>query len=157
MLVVFGVISMALMGAGYQKGYGSIITWFYGEDGNYSYSPFYLNSVFLVGGFFVISILYYFTRVRYRSLGVMLCILFPFVIYAKRAEEIPEALVTIIITLYLAVMVHNHQDRPRSAARKGGQGSRKPLVHHLDGAFYIADGRCYHADKQARLSVEIGA
>lgn len=121
MLVVFGVISMALMGAGYQNGYGSIITWFYGEDGNYSYSPFYLNSVFLLGGFFVISILYYFTRVRYRSLGVMLCILFPFVIYAKRAEEIPEALVTIIITLYLAVMVHNRRIDPAQPREKAGR------------------------------------
>lgn len=96
-------------------------SWFYGEEGSYSYHPEYLNAVFVGGGFFLISILYYFTQIRYRSLGVMLCILFPFVIYAKRAEEMPEIIVTLIITMYLAVMVHNRRLDPAQPQDKRGQ------------------------------------
>lgn len=117
-LVYFLIMLVVLLAAfrlavsGYRSGEGDVISWFYGEDGNYSRSPYYLNAVFLAGGFFVLSILYYFTQVRYRSLGAMLSILFPFVIYAKRAEDIPEVLVTLIITLYIAVMVHNRRIDP---------------------------------------------
>ncbi|MGN0624619.1 MAG: transglutaminase family protein, partial [Oscillospiraceae bacterium] len=51
----------------------------------------------------------YFTQVRYRSLGSMLCILFPFVIYAKRDEPMSDLKIAVLITLFLAVMVHNRQ------------------------------------------------
>lgn len=99
----------------------SIITWFYGNEGSYSYEPFYLNAVYLFGSFFIISVLYYFTQVRYRSLGAMLGILLPFIVYAKRADEIPEILVTIIITAYLAVMVHNRRTDPSKPEKKLGK------------------------------------
>lgn len=121
MLVLAFFFAARLAVMGYRSGEGSVISWFYGEDGNYVKSPFYLNAVFLAGGFFVISILYYFTQVRYRSLGVMLSILFPFVIYAKRAEEIPEVLVTLIITAYIAVMVHNRRIDPAVPGEKRGR------------------------------------
>ncbi len=117
-LVFFG--SFRLLYAGAVSYDTMILTWFYGEQGSFVNLPYYLNAVFLFGGFFVISILYYFTQVRYRSLGVMLSILFPFVIYAKRAEEVPEVLVTIIITLFIAVMVHNRRIDPAlPEARRG--------------------------------------
>ena len=98
-----------------------MMLWFYGQDGSYSMQPMYLNAVFIGGGFFLISILYYFTQIRYRSLGVMLCILFPFVIYAKRADDMPEILATLIITAYLAVMVHNRRIDPAIAKEKRGK------------------------------------
>ncbi len=120
-LTLVFVLSFRMLFAG-AVSYGTIIlSWFYGDEGSYVNLPLYLNAVFLFGGYFVISILFYFTQVRYRSLGVMLSILFPFVIYAKRAEEIPEVLVTIIITLYIAVMVHNRRIDPAVTAEKRGK------------------------------------
>jgi hypothetical protein len=121
MLTVVFFAAIQLVRAGYYNGEGSVISWFYGEDGNYVHSPFYLNATFLFGGFFVISILYYFTQVRYRSIGAMLSIMFPFVIYAKRAEEIPELLVTLIITLFIAVMVHNRRIDPATPEIQRGK------------------------------------
>lgn len=115
--VVFFSIYLMFSGA---TSSGSPVTWFYGEEGTNSYRPEFLNAVFIGGGFFMISILYYFTQIRYRSLGVMLCLLFPLVIYAKRAEELPEILVTIMISLFLAVMVHNRRIDPAIERKRRG-------------------------------------
>ncbi|MCD8096117.1 MAG: transglutaminase-like domain-containing protein [Ruminococcus sp.] len=117
-MVLITILSIQLIFIGAQDSDISPITWFYGENGSYYNASFYLLAIFVGGGFFLISILYYFTQVRYRSLGVMLCILFPFVIYAKRADEVPEILVTLIITVFLALMVHNRRKDPAIAAEK---------------------------------------
>ena len=117
--VAFFSIYLLFNGA-MSSGFASPVTWFYGEEGSYSYRPEFLNAVFVGGGFFLISILYYFTQIRYRSLGVMLSLLFPLVIYAKRAEELPEILITIMISLYIAVMVHNRRiDPAKESSRRG--------------------------------------
>ena len=116
---VFFSIYLMISGA-MSSGMMSPVTWFYGEEGSYSYRPDYLNAVFIGGGFFMISILYYFTQIRYRSLGVMLCLLFPLVIYAKRADALPDILVTIMISLFLSVMVHNRRIDPSIDRKKRG-------------------------------------
>ncbi len=118
-IIEIGAGSLLVTGAYYSSSFTAPVTWFYGDEGNYSSQPFYLGAIMLGGGFFMISILYYFTQIRYRSLGAMLCILFPFVIYAKRAEEMPEIVVTLIVTMFIAVMVHNRRLDPSmpSAAR----------------------------------------
>lgn len=127
-LIYIGLLFIAVFFAMYlmftgamSYGFMSPVTWFYGEEGSYSYQPYYLNAVFIGGGFFVLSVLYYFTQIRYRNLGVMMCILFPFVIYAKRADEMPEVIVTLIITLYLAVVVHNRRIDPGISKDKRGK------------------------------------
>ncbi len=116
---VFAALSMMFDGA-MSSGFMTPVSWFYGEEGSYSYRPDYLNAVFVGGGFFMISILYYFTQIRYRSLGVMLCLLFPLVIYAKRADALPDILATIMISLFLAVMVHNRRIDPAIEDKKRG-------------------------------------
>ena len=101
-------------------GWDSPMNWFYGEEGSYTLHTGFLTAVMLGGGFFLISILYYFTQIRYRSLGVMLCIMFPFVIYAKRADAMPDVLVTVMISLFLAVMVHNRRIDPSVPKERRG-------------------------------------
>ena len=61
----FGSMFM-LMTESAAMGWGSAMTWFYGEEGSMTYHPGFLNAVFLGGGFFLISILFYFTQIRYR-------------------------------------------------------------------------------------------
>ena len=102
---------LARMGMYRAGGFKELMKWFFGETDNYD-QPYFLNALFIAGGFFLISILYYFTQVRYRSLGVMLCIMFPFVIYTKRVVIMPELMTTIIVVLYLAVIVHNRHIDP---------------------------------------------
>lgn len=88
--------------------------WFYLDRDNAGFVIEYFYALFVGGGFFLISILYYFTQVHYRSLGSMLCILFPFVIYAKRAQPLSELQIAVLITLFLAVMVHNRQSNSKT-------------------------------------------
>lgn len=85
------------------------VDWFYLDRNNAGFVLEYFYALFAGGGFFLISIIYYFTQVRYRSLGSMLCVLFPFVIHAKRAEPMSDLQAAVLITLFLAVMVHNRQ------------------------------------------------
>ncbi len=109
LLLVVTCISVQLIytGAVNSGDWRSPMLWFYGLDESGTKQPLYLNAVFIGGGFFIISILYYFTQVRYRTLGSMLCILFPFVIYTRRSAVMPELMITVIFVCYLAVVVHN--------------------------------------------------
>ena len=116
-MVIFSIVSsvsMWLLRIGMWRvgGFQEVMKWFFGESEKSYDQPFLLNAVFISGGFFLISVLYYFTQVRYRSLGVMLCTLFPFVIYTKRSVIMPELMTTIIVVLYLAVIVHNRHTDP---------------------------------------------
>lgn len=83
--------------------------WFYAQDDINSFQPDLIFALFLGGGFFLISVIYYFTVVRYRTLGIMLCTLFPFFIYAKRSDIMPNILSTLIVLLFLAVIIHNRR------------------------------------------------
>lgn len=111
-------ISMMLVFAGMRQLHSlrSPILWFFGNLDEEE-QPLFFNALYIGGGFFIISIIYYFTQIRYRTLGVMLCILFPFVIYARRSETMPEVMVTIIVLLYVSVIVHNKLTDPAAPKR----------------------------------------
>ena len=82
--------------------------WFYGIDVNNATAAVpYFTALFIGGGFFINSVLYYFTQVQYRALGTLLIIFIPFVIYAKRDDVVSDLSVTLIITLFIAIIVHN--------------------------------------------------
>ena len=122
-MVIFSIVSSASMwilrvGMWRSGGFKEFMKWFFGETEQSYDQPYFLNFVFIAGGFFLISVMYYFTQVRYRSLGVMLCTLFPFVIYTKRSAIMPELMTTVIVVMYLAVIVHNrHIDPSRPQVR----------------------------------------
>lgn len=109
-LMAFSSVLLRI-GASRLGNFKSFLKWFFG-DLEESNQPLFFIALVIGGGFFLISILYYFTQIRYRSLGVMLCTLFPFVIYTKRYVIMPEMTVTIIVVLYLAVIVHNRHIDP---------------------------------------------
>ena len=117
MVSSFVSTGLARMGMPRLGGFRELMRWFFGESDNPD-QPYFLNALFIAGGFFLISVLYYFTQVRYRSLGVMLCIMFPFVIYTKRVVIMPELMTTIIVVLYLAVIVHNRHIDPSRQEKK---------------------------------------
>lgn len=98
-------------GKGWRSSYIIPTDWFYLDRANSGFVYEYFLALLIFGGFFMISILYYFTQVRFRSLGLMLCLLFPFVIYAKRADVMPPFKITLIITLFLAIVVHHRQQQ----------------------------------------------
>lgn len=81
--------------------------WFYGisQEMNLDYLMIFIFG----GGFVYISMLYYFTQVRYRSIMTLMLVLIPFAIYAKRLDVIRTEYLAAIILCYIAVMVHNRQ------------------------------------------------
>ena len=82
--------------------------WFYASfETEQAMQIYYVSALFIAGGFFMISVLYYFTQIRYRAFGTLLAVFTPFVIYAKRDDTMSDLTVTMLITLYIAVMVHN--------------------------------------------------
>lgn len=88
-------------------GYYSPMRWFYAQDDSEVFYPDMIAALFIAGGFFLISVIYYFTMVRYRTMGVMLCTMFPFFFFAKRSDIMPDILITLIMLLFLAVIIHN--------------------------------------------------
>ena len=84
----------------------SFIDWFYVNSQEVGDVAQYQYFVFIGIGFFITSILYYFTVYRYRVFGTMLVILFPFVIYGKRADNMTTFWLTLMLTVFLALMVH---------------------------------------------------
>lgn len=102
-------ISTRFSWRGWQETHIIFTDWFYLDRNTAGFSLDYFLYIYIFGGFFLTSIIYYFTQMRFRSLGLMLCLLFPFVIYAKRADIMSNFDVTLIITLFLAIVVHNRQ------------------------------------------------
>ncbi len=92
--------------------------WFYFDRQTAGFVMEYFIALFFGGGFFIISIMYYFTQIIYRSIGSMLCVLFPFVIYAKRSEKMSEFAMAVMITLYLAVLVHSRINNSKNSETK---------------------------------------
>ncbi len=100
-------LSINLLRMGYNRSSKTFIDWFYlnSQDVGRIYEYFYF--LFIGLGFFIISVLYYFTVVRYRSFGTMLVLLFPFFIYGKRADSMETIDITLMLTVFLALMVHS--------------------------------------------------
>ncbi len=126
-------VSLRLVSAGMYQAmdWSSARKWFFALDTIDDGQFMFFNALFIGGGFIIISILYYFTQVHYRTLGVMLAILFPFVIYARRSSTMDELLVTVIISLYLAVVVHNRFLDP-------SQNEKSGLVLKIDRSYIIS-------------------
>ncbi|MCR4594059.1 MAG: transglutaminase-like domain-containing protein [Clostridiales bacterium] len=88
-------------------GYYSPERWFYGLSGTDGFQPLLLAALYIGGGFFIISVIYYFTMVRFRMMGIMLCIMFPFFFFSKRSDTMPDIMTTAIVLIFLATIIHN--------------------------------------------------
>ena len=109
--------------------------WFYASFDDTVVAPrAYSLALFFGGGFFMNSVIYYFTQVRYRALGSLLILFLPFVIYAKRQDIMDDLTITVLITLYLAVMVHNRI----FLSDDSGKGTRLSVAYVLSVALFVS-------------------
>lgn len=108
-LAVMTGIGMILLSAGYEKSSRSFIDWFYLDTKIIGDIDQYFLFLFFCLGFFMTSIIYYFTIIRYRTFGTMLVLLFPFLIYGKRSDNLSSFSTTLMLTVFLAMIVHNKQ------------------------------------------------
>ena len=69
----------------------------------------YTVGLFLLFTFFIASVAYYFTLLRYRVLMSFMVMSFPFAVYAKENEEMPVPSIIILLACYFAVMVYCRQ------------------------------------------------
>lgn len=113
------VASVWLIGSGWMSTGVSFIDWFYINSHDVGSVPQYNIFIWFGLGFFLISILYYFTIYRFRIFGVMLVTMFPFVIYGKRSMTIETLSLTFMMTIFLAMMVHQRLVTDESKTEKG--------------------------------------
>lgn len=99
-------LSYRLLETGWVESGVGFNEWFYLNVNEVGTVVQYTYLLFVGLGFFIISVLYYFTCYRFRIFGVMLVALFPFVIYGKRADTMSTLTITFIMTIFLAMMVH---------------------------------------------------
>ena len=117
--------------------------------------PGFTIALFVLFTFFIASVTYYFTFVRYRVLMSFLVMLFPFAIYAKENEDMPVPSIIILLVCYFAVMIYcrqahaedsevvqiyqpNAESRLAAPSRKSALSEVKPEL--LDGKFIYAAG-----------------
>lgn len=132
-LILTIVMTAAIMLAGLRvttAGGRSALQWLYGQQDEVTTEPLLVAALVLGGAFFLISIVYYFSAVRYRTLGIMLCTMFPFFCFAMRSDDMPNILITVIMLLFLAVIIHN---RRLNSFKKSG----RPVKIQIDRAYII--------------------
>lgn len=96
------------MNANVDSNYG-FLEWFYLSSLTVGEIMPYTMLLFWLLGFFIISIIYYFTIIRYRTIGLLAVTIFPFAIYGKRDDVLTTFDVTLMLTVFLALMVHARQ------------------------------------------------
>ena len=82
------------------------MNWFYVSGGASGRVPAYSGAVFTFFSFFVASIVYYFSMIRFRASGLMLAVILPFIIYGKRAMSIGSFDMVLMVTVYLGLIIH---------------------------------------------------
>ena len=107
MMLAVGVLSMLFIKIGYDTNSVVITDWFYLDSAEVGENLYYVAGLFSFIGFFLTSIIYYFSIIRYRTFGMMLVTIFPFAIYGKRGEQVTTFDTTLMLTILIALMVHN--------------------------------------------------
>ncbi len=132
LLIVATVISLVMVFSATVNSHRANLfrMWLYGAEGLEQWQFPLINAVFIGGGFFLVSIIYYFTQAQYRTLGLMLCILFPFVISSKRSEAIDEKIIVFILMMYIITVIHNQRIIPKNGN----------AVLKIDRAYFVSIG-----------------
>lgn len=83
--------------------------WFLSPQDSLDYSRWYAMALFLLFLLFMTSVIYYFTRVRYRIFMNFLIFIIPFAIYGKEYEKMPTGFIILLAVGYILMMVYYRQ------------------------------------------------
>ena len=83
--------------------------WFMTPQDSLDYSKWYTIAVFLLFMIFMTSVIYYFTKIRYRIFMNFLIFIIPFAIYGKEYEKMPTAYIILLAIGYILIMVKSRQ------------------------------------------------
>lgn len=83
--------------------------WFLTPQDSLEYNSWYTLGFFLLFMLFMGSVIYYFTRVRYRIFMNFLIFIIPFAIYGKEYEKMPTGFIILLTVGYVMLMVYYRQ------------------------------------------------
>lgn len=83
--------------------------WFLTPQDALDYSKWYTLAMFLLFMIFMASVIYYFTKVRYRIFMNFLIFIIPFALYGKEYEKMPTAFIMLLAIGYIAIMINCRQ------------------------------------------------
>ncbi|WP_295076381.1 transglutaminase-like domain-containing protein [Ruminococcus sp.] len=85
--------------------------WFLTPQDSLDYSKWYTLGLYILFIMFMSSVVYYFTRVRYRIFMNFLIFIIPFAIYGKEYEKMPTVYIVFLAVGYILLMVYYRQLR----------------------------------------------
>lgn len=83
--------------------------WFLTPQDALDYSKWYTFAIFLLFMIFMASVIYYFTKIRYRIFMNALIFIIPFALYGKEYEKMPTAFIMLLAIGYIAIMIRCRQ------------------------------------------------
>ena len=78
--------------------------WFFTPQDSLKYNKWYTLAIFILFLFFMLSVVYYFTRVQYRIFMNFLIFIIPFTIYGKEYEKMPIGYIIALAVGYVLMM-----------------------------------------------------
>ena len=87
----------------------NFMVWFLTPQDALDFSQWYTIAIFLLFLIFMLSVVYYFTKVRYRVFMGFLIFIIPFTIYGKEYEKMPVAFIILLSVAYILIMVKYRQ------------------------------------------------
>lgn len=97
------------IGLGTQEYPISFGIWFLTPQDALDYSRWYTMAIFLLFMIFTASVVYYFTKIRYRVFMNFLIFIIPFALYGKEYEKMPTIFIILLAVGYIAVMIKYRQ------------------------------------------------
>ena len=108
-VAVFGVSVRYSLDKGAEDYPISWMLWFLTPQDSLDYTYWYTLGFFLLFMLFMGSVIYYFTRVRYRIFMNFLIFIIPFAIYGKEYEKMPTGYIILLTVGYVLLMVYYRQ------------------------------------------------
>lgn len=103
-MFIFGVRTSIEIGqSGYPISWG---VWFLSPQDTVEYNSGYTFAIYLLFLIFMLSVIYYFTRVRYRIFMNFLIFIIPFAIYGKEFEKMPTIYIILLCVGYVMMMIY---------------------------------------------------
>ncbi|HRR76818.1 MAG TPA: transglutaminase domain-containing protein [Ruminococcus sp.] len=107
--VLFYMAANICMEKGQNDYYLPFSVWFITPQVAVEYNKWYTMAVYLLFMIFMSSVIYYFTRIRYRIFMSFLVFIIPFAIYGKENETMPILFIIILSMMYILLMVYFRQ------------------------------------------------
>ncbi|MBR6968953.1 MAG: transglutaminase domain-containing protein [Ruminococcus sp.] len=109
MVAAFGVAVRYVTFIGLRNYPISWMLWFLTPQESVDYNIWYTIGFFLLFQLFMGSVIYYFTRVRYRIFMNFLIFIIPFAVFGKEYEKMPTVYIVLLTVGYVLLMVYYRQ------------------------------------------------